>query len=166
VAGADQVGDGRSILAVGRTPCVGTAPKGYAGAMTPSLEGSVPRVVADTARQVIAKVRPGNTHGRRSLPIRRDAEEIRARWEEPPLRAAILREIPVANASLAIGEPDRDWGRTVTIDLELSAPVPGMAAQTLAGKAVRRLKALCETGEIPNTDFNPSARADAGEPVS
>ncbi len=40
---------------------------------------------------------------------------------------------------------------------------PGMATQVLAGKAVRRLKALCETGEIPNTDFNPSARDDAGE---
>jgi hypothetical protein len=25
---------------------------------------------------------------------------------------------------------------------------------------------LCETGEIPNTDFNPSARSDAGEPAS
>jgi hypothetical protein len=36
----------------------------------------------------------------------------------------------------------------------------------LTGKAVRRLKALCETGEIPNTDFNPSARSDAGEATS
>jgi hypothetical protein len=31
---------------------------------------------------------------------------------------------------------------------------------------VRRLKALCETGEIPSSDFNPSARDDAGEPAS
>jgi hypothetical protein len=134
--------------------------------MKPSLEGSVPRVVADTARQVIAKVRPGSMRGRRSLPIRRDPEEIRARWDEPQLRAAILQEIPVADASLSIGDQDRDWGRTVTLELELSAPVPGMAAQVLAGKAVRRLKALCETGEIPNTDCNPSARSDAGQPAS
>ncbi len=125
-----------------------------------------PRVVADKARQVIAKVRPGGTHGHRSLPIRRDPDEIRARWEEPQLRAAILQGMPVANASLSIGDEDRDWGRTVTLELELSAPVPGAATQVLAGKAVRRLKALCETGEIPNTDFNPSARSDAGEPAS
>jgi hypothetical protein len=41
-----------------------------------------------------------------------------------------------------------------------------MATQALAGKAVRRLKALCETGEIPSSDFNPSARGDVGEPAS
>jgi hypothetical protein len=72
----------------------------------------------------------------------------------------------VRDASLEIGEEDRDWGHTVTIGLELSSPMPGTAAQALAGKAVRRLKALCETGEIPNTDFNPSARDDAGERAS
>ena len=44
--------------------------------------------------------------------------------------------------------------------------MPGMATQALAGKAVRRLKALCETGEIPSTDFNPSAREDAAEATS
>jgi hypothetical protein len=125
-----------------------------------------PRAVADKARHVIAKIKPGATQGRRSLPIRRDPDEIRARWEEPQLRAAILAGIPVAEASLSIGDEDRDWGRTVTIELELSAPVPGAATQALAGKAVRRLKALCETGEIPNTDFNPSAREDAGERAS
>ena len=131
-----------------------------------SLQAPSPRDVADKARQVIAKVRPGSSQGRRSLPIRCEPDKIRARWEEPQLRAGILHEIPVADASLTIGEPDRDWGRTVTIDLQLSAPVAGMATQVLAGKAVRRLKALCETGEIPNTDCNPSARADAAEPVS
>ena len=131
-----------------------------------NLQAPKPREVADKARQVIARVRPGGTHGHRSLPIRCDPDAIRARWEEPQLRAAILHEIPVADASLTIGDPDRDWGQTVTLDLELSAPVPGMATQVLAGKALRRLKALCETGEIPNTDFNPSARADAGEPAS
>lgn len=82
------------------------------------------------------------------------------------LRAAILNEIAVVDASLAVGEPDRDWGWTVTLELELSAPVAGMATQVLAGKAVRRLKALCETGEIASTDRNPSARADGGERAS
>ena len=38
-----------------------------------------------------------------------------------------------------------------------------MATQVLAGKAVRRLKALVETGEVPTTDHNPAYRADAGE---
>jgi hypothetical protein len=129
-------------------------------------QASTPRAVADRARQVIAKVRPGSSDGRRSLPIRRTAEQIRARWDEPELRAAILKDIPADDASITIGAEDRDWGTTVTLELRLSAPVPGMATQTLAGKAVRRLKALCETGEIPTTAFNPSAREDAGEPPS
>jgi hypothetical protein len=124
-------------------------------------QASTPRAVASRARQVIAKVRPGSAEGRRSLPIRRTPEQIRARWDEPALRAAILKDVPVADASLSIGAPDRDWGTTVTLELRLSAPVPGMATQTLAGKAVRRLKALCETGEIPTTSANPSAREPA-----
>jgi hypothetical protein len=131
-----------------------------------SPDASTARSVAGKARQAIARVRPGAMEGRRALPVRRDADAIRARWDEPELRSAVLEGIPVRDASLEIGEEDRDWGRTVTIRLELSSSVPGMAAQALAGKAVRRLKALCETGEIPNTDFNPSARDDAGEPTS
>ncbi len=128
-----------------------------------SREAFTARTVADKARQVIAKARPGATEGKRSLPIRRAPEEIRARWDEPQQRAAILEGIPVRDASLEIGDEDRDGGRTVTLRLKLSAPVPGTAIQTLAGKAVRRLKALCETREIPSADFNPSARPDAGE---
>ena len=131
-----------------------------------SPEASTPRAVVDKARQVIAKVRPGGLEGRRSLPIRRSPEEIRAYWDDEQLRAAVLRDIPVAEAELEVGEADRDWGRTTTLMLRLSAPVPGMATQALTGKAVRRLKALCETGEIPVTDFNPSARSDAGEVAS
>ena len=131
-----------------------------------SPQTSTPRAVADKARQVIAKVRPGSAEGQRSLPIRRTPEQIRARWDEPELRAAILKDIPVKDATLSIGQEDRDWGRTVTLELTLSEPVPGMGTQTLTGKAVRRLKALCETGEIPSSAFNPAARDDAGEPAS
>lgn len=127
-------------------------------------QASTPRTVA--ARQVIAKVRPGSAEGRRSLPIRCTPEQIRARWGEPELRAAILEDVPVADASISIGGPDRDWGTTVTLELRLSAPVPGMATQALTGKAVRRLKALCETGEIPTTASNPSTGEDVGEPAS
>ncbi len=131
-----------------------------------SPQASGRRSLAGKARQAIARVRPGSTEGRRSLPIRRSPETILAYWEDPQLQAAVLRDIPVASASLEIGDEDRDWGRTTTLTLELSAPVPNMATQALAGKAVRRLKALCETGEIPNTDFNPAARDDAGEPTA
>jgi hypothetical protein len=128
--------------------------------------GSAPRAVADRARQVLAKIKPGGTEGHRSLPIRRSPEEIRGHWEDPVIRERILDGIPVAEANISVGEQDGDWGRTTTLDLVLSAPVPGMATQTLTGKALRRLKAVCETGEIPTTAFNPSARDDAGEPVS
>jgi hypothetical protein len=117
-------------------------------------------------QDVVAKVRPGGTTAHRSLPIRRTPEDIRARWDEPQLRAAVLAGIPVKEATLQVGAEDRDWGRTVSLDLELSSALPGTAAQTLAGKALRRLKALCETGEIPNTDRNPAAREDAGEAPS
>jgi hypothetical protein len=130
--------------------------------MTPQT--STPRAVADRARQVIAKVRPGSTEGHRSLPIRSSPEQIQARWDEPASRAAILKDIPVDDASLTVGDPDRDWGRTVTLDLRLSAAVPDMGTQALTGKALRRLKAVCETGEIPTTAFNPSGRDDAGGP--
>ena len=133
--------------------------------MSPDVPSSA-RAVAEKAREVVAKVRPGATVGRRSLPIRASSDEIRAAWEDPGRREAVLAGIPVAEASLDVGEEDRDWGTTTTLRLEVSAPVPGMATQALAGKAVRRLKALCETGEVPSTDFNPSARADAGEPAS
>ena len=44
--------------------------------------------------------------------------------------------------------------------------MPDIGAQTLAGKAVRRLKALAETGEVPTTARNPAYRSDAGEPAS
>jgi hypothetical protein len=125
-----------------------------------------PRAVADKAREVLAKVIPGSTHGRRSLPIRADADRIRALWDEPQTRVAVLEGIPSIETTLDVGQPVRDWGTVTTISLRLEAAVPGIAAQTLAGKAVRRLKALVETGEVPTTAFNPSCRTDAGEPAS
>lgn len=124
------------------------------------------RTVANKAQQVAAKVRRGNSEGRRSLPIRRSPEDIQAFWNDDVVRKRVLDGLPVREASLEVAGPDRDWGTTTTIRLELTGPVPGMATQTLAGKAVRRLKAVCETNEIPTTAFNPSARSDAGEPAS
>ena len=93
------------------------------------------------------------------------ADEVRALWEDERARADVLDGIPAADASLEVGDYSDDQGTTVTTDLRLETPAPGMATQALAGKAVRRLKALAETGETPTTDRNPSARADAGEPA-
>ena len=124
------------------------------------------RAVANKAQQVAAKLRRANNQGRRSLPIRRTPEEIQAFWNDDVVREGVLDGLPVREASLEVGGQDRDWGTTTTIHVELTGPVPGMATQTLAGKAVRRLKAVCETNEIPTTAFNPSARSDAGEPAS
>jgi len=123
-----------------------------------------PRVVADKAREVLAKVRPGPLQARRSLPIRAGADEIRRLWADADARAAVLEDVPVADCSLEFGEEVRDWGGVVTVDLRLESAVPGMAAQALAGKVVRRLKALAEAGEVPTTAQNPSYRTDAGEP--
>jgi hypothetical protein len=125
-----------------------------------------PRAVAEKAREVLAKVRPGPLQARRSLPIRANADEIRRRWADADGRAAVLEGIPAADVSLTFGDEVRDWGTVVTVDLRLEAPVPGLAAQTLAGKLVRRLKALAETGEVPTTAHNPAWREDAGEPGS
>jgi hypothetical protein len=119
-----------------------------------------PRAVADKAREVIALVRPGPTEGRRSLPIRRPGPEIRRLWDDATAREAVLEGIPVAEASLEIGPQVADWGTTATVTLRMEAAVPGMATQLLAGKVVRRLKALAETGEVPTTERNPSARED------
>jgi hypothetical protein len=47
----------------------------------------------------------------------------------------------------------------VTVTLRLEAGAPGSMAQALAGKVVRRLKALVETGEVPTTANNPAARS-------
>ena len=132
--------------------------------MSPVTENA--RAVAEKAREVIAKVRPGPLEGRRSLPIRSDPDELRRLWADADARAAVLDGIPVADATIDFGPRAGDWGLTVTVTLRLEAAVPGMAAQVLAGKIVRRLKALAETGEVPTTAHNPSARPDAQEPAS
>ena len=127
--------------------------------MTPDVSVN-PRAVADKARAAVAMVRPGPSDGRRSLPIRRPGTEIRRLWEDATARATILDGIPVAEASLELGPETGAWGTTATVALRLEAAVPGTATALLAGKAVRRLKALAETGEVPTTERSPSARED------
>jgi hypothetical protein len=127
--------------------------------MTPDVSVN-PRAVADKARAAIAMVRPGPTDGRRSLPINRPGKEIRRLWEDATARETVLDGIPVADASLELGPEMGAWGTTATVALRLEAAVAGTATQLLAGKAVRRLKALAETGEVPTTERNSSARGD------
>jgi len=111
------------------------------------------------AREVLAKVRPGPLEGRRSLPIRADSAEIERAWTEADSRSAVLDGVPAADVSFAFGPVLEEWGTVVTVTLRLEAAVPGATAQTLAGKVVRHLKALVETGEVPTTASNPAARS-------
>jgi hypothetical protein len=122
-----------------------------------------PRAIVERAREAITGLRPAATEGRRSLPIRRPADDLRRLWSDADARAAVLNGIPAADASLDFGPELADWGTTVSVHLRLETAVPGVATQALAGKVLRRLKALAETGEVPTTDRNPSYRPDAGE---
>jgi hypothetical protein len=114
---------------------------------------------ATKAREVLAKVRPGPLEGRRSLPVRAEPAAVERAWATADGRAAILEGIPVADVGLDFGPTMEGWGTVVTVTLRLQAAMPGMAAQTLAGKVVRHLKALVETGEVPTTANNPAARS-------
>ena len=123
--------------------------------MTPEL---TPRALAEKARGAAATVRPGSSEGRRQLPIRSSEANLRRLWKDPTEFAKVLAGIPVAEATLTFGAHVPDWGVTASVWLRLEAAVPGMATQLLAGKAVRRLKALAETGDVPTTEHNPSGR--------
>jgi hypothetical protein len=101
----------------------------------------------------------------RSLPIRGEPEHVRELWSDATRRSEVLAGLPaLRGAWIHCGPAQGDWGATVTVRLELQVPLPRPAAQLLGGKAVRRLKALAETGEVPTTEHNPSARADAEVP--
>jgi hypothetical protein len=114
---------------------------------------------ANKAREVLAKVRPGLLEGRRSLPIRADSADIERVWASADSRAAVLDGVPAADASLEFGPVLKEWGTVVRVTLRLETAVPGATAQTLAGKVVRHLKALVETGEVPTTANNPAVRS-------
>jgi hypothetical protein len=118
--------------------------------------------VADKAKGALSKVRSGPLEASRTLPIRASKDEIERVWTTHT--TTIMDGIPLESATTQYGQTVRDWGLAVTVHLRLAEPVPDMAANTLAGKAVRRLKAIVETGEAPTTDRNPAAREDAGEP--
>jgi hypothetical protein len=119
--------------------------------------------VADKAKDALSKIGSGPLEASRTLPIRGEKDDIERIWTSRT--AVIMDGIPFRSATTQYGQGVGDWGRAVTVHLTLQEAVPDIAANALAGKAVRRLKALVETGEAPTTAHNPSARDDAGEPA-
>ena len=115
--------------------------------------------VADKAKDALSKVRSGPLEASRTLPIRAGRDEIERVWTTHT--TTIMDGIPLESATTQYGQSVGEWGLAVTVHLRLKQAVPDLAANTLAGKAVRRLKALVETGEAPTTARNPSAREDA-----
>src|SRR5687768_11820735 len=115
--------------------------------------------VADKARDALSKIRPGPLEASRTLPIRAERDEIERVWTT--YTTTIMDGIPIESATSQYGQEVGEWGLAVTVHLRLKEPVPDVAANALAGKAVRRLKALVETGEAPTTERNPSAREDS-----
>jgi hypothetical protein len=124
---------------------------------------------------------------RRSLTVGRSEEELRALWSDPARLGRVLAEPytgdpstwtaevldaagdairfrgtsgqaePLhAAGSVTFAEAPQDLGTVVTLELHLDGP--DLAAGAAAFKALRRAKALAETGEIPTLAHNPSAR--------
>ena len=71
---------------------------------------------------------------------------------------------PRAEGAVRFRPAPGDWGTEVTLELRFDAPPGlrggGLAQKVLPGKVLRRFKSLAETGEIPTTEHNPSARAE------
>ena len=128
-----------------------------------SRVSAIAQALGAATQRVAPRARFGTTEASRSLAIRRDPKDVRALWSDPASRAEVLRGLPAKGASLTFGPEQGDWGTTVTLSVDLEAPLPRLAAGALAGKASRRLKALAETGEVPTTQDNPSARTSAEE---
>ncbi len=123
---------------------------------------TLPRVPPAAARLLARATGSGTDEARRALPIRRDPSAVRALWDDPAARAAVLDGVPATEATLAFGADARDGGIVTELTVRLDAPMPAPAAQALAGRAVRRLKALAESGEVPTKERNPSGREEAG----
>jgi hypothetical protein len=67
------------------------------------------------------------------------------------------------SGTVSFAPAPQDLGTEVTLTLVLEDPLPGAGAPAvgaMAHKALRRAKALAETGEIPTLEHNPSARHD------
>lgn len=90
----------------------------------------------------------------------------RLRWESPPDAQLPMR------GDVRFEPAPGDRGTEVTLELQFEPPGGsvgsaaldrlGIVPETLAERALHRFKSLVETGEIPSTEANPSAR-DSGE---
>lgn len=124
-------------------------------------------MVVEKVGQAVSKARElvgGGTPstGVRSLPVQGTPAELERLWHDATVRDAVTDglELEPASVHLRFAEGRPDWGATVTANVEFPGPVPELGADALAGKLVRRFKALAETGEMPTTAHNPSGRND------
>ncbi|CAB4906491.1 unannotated protein [freshwater metagenome] len=139
----------------------------------------------DVATRVRGK--DGDPDARRSLIVGRGADEVRAVWSDPVRLGRIMAEPYTGHPStwtaeiteadgeevrfrarsgqteplhadgvVSFGPAQQDLGTTVTLQLRVEGP--DLAAGATAAKALRRAKALIETGEIPTLAHNVSAR--------
>jgi hypothetical protein len=86
---------------------------------------------------------------RRSLTIAAAPDELRRLWNELPDEDT--------EGTIETRPGPEDWGTVVTLTVD--AP-DGRLSGAFAERSLRRLKSLAETGEVPTTERNPSARAD------
>lgn len=146
------------------------------------------RKAVDAGGELVDRLRgdtPG-PDARRSLTVGRPADELRALWGNPEHLGHILaepytghpspwtaevrqadeivafegrsgQEEPLrATGTVSFAPAPQDLGTVVTLELHLDGPDP--AAGATAAKALRRAKALAETGEIPTLAGNVSGR--------
>lgn len=125
----------------------------------------------------VTAVREDRTHWRVRGPLGRSGEWDARIVEDRP--GDLLRWESVEGAefpnegSVSFRPAPGDWGTEVKLRFRFDPPGGalgdaamkrfGVVPGTLASKALRRFKSLVETGEIPTTERNPSARADARE---
>ncbi len=136
--------------------------------------GNLSRIVAPIGE--VAPAGDGRTHWRVHVPLGRSLEWDARVMEDRPgelLRWESLEGADLPNeGSVSFRAAPRDWGTEVMLRFRFDPPggVLGKAASerlsvvpgALAEKALRRFKSLVETGEIPTTERNPSARAGRG----
>ncbi|MDO9353764.1 MAG: hypothetical protein Q7T55_08715 [Solirubrobacteraceae bacterium] len=121
-------------------------------------------------KQAAAKVREIATGergavARRTLPIFATPRELQEHWDDPKVRETVLEglEIRPDEVIMLFAQGRPGWGNEATAEVRFTDAVPEMGAELLAGKLVRRFKSLVETGEVPTTAHNPSARSDDEE---
>jgi hypothetical protein len=129
---------------------------------------------------------------RRSLTVGRSEDELRALWSDPARLGRVLAEPytghpstwtaevlestdgtirfrgrsgqaePLtATGAVSFSAAPQDLGTVVALELRLEGP--DLAAGATAAKALRRAKALAETGEIPTLEHNSSGRTTPSE---